>query len=40
MGLAAWRATRAVLRAFEDQDEDALLRGEVAFPKPEAIAHV
>ena len=34
------RYARAVLRTFEDQDEDALLRGQVGFPKPEAIAHV
>jgi cytochrome b pre-mRNA-processing protein 3 len=34
------RYARAVLRTFEGQEEDALLRGEVAFPKPEAIAHV
>ena len=33
------RYARAVLRAFEDQDENALLRGEIAFPKPETVAH-
>jgi len=36
------RYARAVLRAFENQDENALLRGYIAFPKPEteAVAHV
>jgi cytochrome b pre-mRNA-processing protein 3 len=34
------RYARAVLRDFEDHDEDTLLRGKVAFPKPEAVAHV
>lgn len=34
------RYARAVLRDFGAHDEDALLRGEVVFPKPEAIAHV
>ena len=33
------RYARAVLRAFEDQDENALLRGEIAFPEPETVAH-
>jgi cytochrome b pre-mRNA-processing protein 3 len=30
---------RAALRQFEAQEDAALLRGEVAFPNPEAIAH-
>jgi len=30
---------RAALRQFEVQDDRALLRGEVVFPKPEAIAN-
>jgi len=34
------RYARAVLRGFEDYSVDALLRGEVVFPSPEAIAHV
>ena len=34
------RYARAVLRNFADHDESALLRGEVAFPKPETIADV
>jgi hypothetical protein len=34
------RYARAALRDFEDHDEGALLRGEVAFPKPETIADV
>jgi cytochrome b pre-mRNA-processing protein 3 len=34
------RYARAVLRDFADHDEGALLRGEVAFPKPETIADV
>jgi cytochrome b pre-mRNA-processing protein 3 len=33
------RYARAALRQFETQDELALLRGEVVFPEPEAIAH-
>jgi len=33
------RYARAALRQFEGQSEDALLRGEVVFPKPEAIAN-
>jgi cytochrome b pre-mRNA-processing protein 3 len=32
------RYARAALRQFEEQQEDALLRGEVVFPDPEAIA--
>ena len=34
------RYARAALRDFADHDENALLRGEVAFPKPETIADV
>ena len=34
------RYARAVSRDFADHDEDALLRGKVAFPKPETIADV
>jgi cytochrome b pre-mRNA-processing protein 3 len=34
------RYARAVWRDFADHDEDALLRGEIAFPKPETIADV
>jgi cytochrome b pre-mRNA-processing protein 3 len=34
------RYVRAVSRDFADHDEGALLRGEVAFPKPETIADV
>jgi cytochrome b pre-mRNA-processing protein 3 len=34
------RYARAVLRSFAEHDEDALLRGQVAFPKPETIADV
>jgi len=33
------RYARAALRQFEAQDERALLRGDVVFPQPEAIAH-
>jgi cytochrome b pre-mRNA-processing protein 3 len=33
------RYARAALHQFESQDESAVLRGEVVFPKPEAIAH-
>jgi cytochrome b pre-mRNA-processing protein 3 len=33
------RYVRAALRQFEGQQEDALLRGEVVFPDPEAIAN-
>ena len=33
------RYARAALRQFGTQDDGALLRGEVVFPKPEAIAH-
>jgi cytochrome b pre-mRNA-processing protein 3 len=33
------RYARAALRQLEEQDEDALLRGEVVFPKAEAIAY-
>src|ERR1700726_4602389 len=36
-GLA--RYARAALRSLEDQDDAALLRGEVVFPKPEAFSH-
>jgi len=32
------RYARAALRQFELQDESALLGGEIAFPKPEAVA--
>ena len=32
------RYARAALRQFEVQEDGALLRGEVAFPKPETIA--
>jgi cytochrome b pre-mRNA-processing protein 3 len=34
------RYARAVSRDFADHDEGALLRGQVAFPKPETIANV
>lgn len=34
------RYARRALRCFADHDEGALLRGEVAFPKPETIADV
>jgi cytochrome b pre-mRNA-processing protein 3 len=34
------RYARAVSRDFADHDEDTLLRGEIAFPKPETIADV
>jgi cytochrome b pre-mRNA-processing protein 3 len=34
------RYTRAVLRSFAGYDEDALWRGEGAFPSPETIANV
>jgi cytochrome b pre-mRNA-processing protein 3 len=34
------RYARAASRDFADHDEDALLRGEVAFPKPETIGNV
>jgi cytochrome b pre-mRNA-processing protein 3 len=33
------RYARAVLRQFGVQEADALLRGEIDFPKPEAVAH-
>jgi cytochrome b pre-mRNA-processing protein 3 len=33
------RYARAALRQFETQEEAALLRGEVTFPRPEAIAN-
>jgi cytochrome b pre-mRNA-processing protein 3 len=33
------RYARAALRQFETQEDAALLRGEVAFPNPEAIAY-
>ncbi len=33
------RYARAVLRQFGVQDADALLRGEIVFPEPEAIAY-
>ena len=33
------RYARAALRQFGTQDDGALLRGEVVFPKPEVIAH-
>lgn len=33
------RYARAALRQFDGQDEAALLRGEVVFPEPEAIAN-
>jgi cytochrome b pre-mRNA-processing protein 3 len=33
------RYARAALRQFETQDERAVLRGKVVFPKPEAIAY-
>jgi len=38
---AAWlaRYAREALRGLEAQEESALLRGEVVFPKPEAFAH-
>jgi cytochrome b pre-mRNA-processing protein 3 len=36
-GLA--RYARAALRRLQDQDDAALLRGEVVFPKPEAFSH-
>ena len=36
-GLA--RYARAALRSLEDQDDAALLRGEVVFPKPEGFSH-
>jgi cytochrome b pre-mRNA-processing protein 3 len=32
------RYARTALRQFKGQEEDALLRGDVVFPKPEAIA--
>jgi cytochrome b pre-mRNA-processing protein 3 len=31
--------TRAAMRQCEAQGQDALLRGEIVFPNPEAIAH-
>jgi cytochrome b pre-mRNA-processing protein 3 len=34
------RYARAALAQFEQQSEDALLRGDVVFPRPEAIATV
>jgi cytochrome b pre-mRNA-processing protein 3 len=34
------RYARTALRQFEAQEEDALLRGDVEFPEPEAIADV
>ncbi|MFZ0426197.1 MAG: ubiquinol-cytochrome C chaperone family protein [Xanthobacteraceae bacterium] len=34
------RYARTALRQFEAQEEDALLRGDVVFPEPEAIADV
>jgi cytochrome b pre-mRNA-processing protein 3 len=34
------RYARAASRDFADHDEDAVLRGEIAFPKPETIADV
>ena len=33
------RYARAALRHIESQSEDALLRGEVVFPEPEAVAY-
>ena len=33
------RYARAVRRQFAAQDEGALLRGEIVYPKPESIAH-